>query len=250
MTAAAVLTALEYRIRVLVTHNHFDKSTLESAFIEKKYIRHELTDLSDTGIDALSRVIKFNRLEKNEISSYTTTILKNRLDLLIGTRNTNRDMYFSNIKDVIDPILQSANQFYDLIFIDTAVGRNDLTMRILDKSDLIVVNLIQNIHILEDFLSLYAEMAEKVLILLGKYDPNSKFNLKAIRRRFNMANIQIIPYDIGYADACSESRSIDFFLKNLQAVNDDVHYPFISNVRETAETILQRLGVDTVQKKV
>ena len=73
-------------------------------------------DLSDTGIDALSRFIKFNRIEKNEISSYTTTILKNRLDLLTGTRNKNRNIYQSSLKESIQLILRSAALYYDLVF--------------------------------------------------------------------------------------------------------------------------------------
>ena len=109
MIATAVCTALEYRMRILLAHTHFDRSSLETAFMEKRYIRHELTDLSDTGIDALSRVLKFNKLEKDDVANYTTTILKSRLDLLICTRNTNRDIYMSNLKDAIQLILQSAS---------------------------------------------------------------------------------------------------------------------------------------------
>ena len=115
MIAVALFIALKYRLRILVAHNHFDRSTLESAFIDESYMEHSLMDFSDTGIDALSRFIKFNRIEKDEISSYTTTVLKNRLDLLIGTRNTNRNIYQNNLKETIRLILQSAALYYDLI---------------------------------------------------------------------------------------------------------------------------------------
>ncbi|HEY8500035.1 MAG TPA: hypothetical protein VIL89_05405 [Clostridia bacterium] len=250
MTAVSIMIALEYRLRILLTHNHFDKSALEHAFIEKKYIRHELTDLSDTGLDALSRAVKFNKLEKDDISNYTTTVLKNRLDLLIGTRNTNRDIYINNIKDSINMILQSAGGFYDLVFVDTAPGMNEISKKILEKSDIVVINLNQSVHVIEDYLSNYSGICENLFFILGKYDSDSKFNLKAIKKRFGISNIFIIPYDIGFADACSESRAVDFFIRNAEADKYDIHYPFISGVRETAEAILEHAGIDAAQKRV
>ena len=243
MIAVSIMIALEYKMRVLLAHNHFDKSTLEHAFIEKKYIRHELTDLSDTGIDALSRAVKFNKLEKDDISNYTTTVLKNRLDLLVGTRNTNRDIYINNIKGSINMILQSAGGFYDLVFVDTAPGMNEISMKILEKSDIVVINLNQNIQVIEDYLSNCLGINENLFFILGKYDSDSKFNLKAIKKRFGISDIYTIPYDIGFADACSESRAVDFFIRNAEADKFDVHYPFISGVKETAEAIINRIGI-------
>lgn len=249
MIAIAVLTALEYRMRILMAHNHFNKSALEYAFIDRKYIIHDLTDLSDTGIDALSRVIRFNKLEKNDIYSYTTTILKNRLDLLSGTRNTNKELYVNNLKSVIQMILQSAVKYYDLVFVDTASGNNDISNRIIEKSDLVIVNLNQNVLVLEDFLDCFGDIREKAMIILGRYDENSKYNLKAIKRRFGFSDIHVIPYNICFADACSEGGAVDFFLKNLNAEKDDYNYQFIKSVREAAEAVLTCLGMDTQQKK-
>ncbi len=250
MAAAAVLAALEYRLRILMVQTHFDRSSLESAFIERRYLRSELVDFSDTGLDALSRFIRFNRVDKDVIAGYSTTILKNKLDLLFGTRNTNREIYVSNLKNVIGTILQAASAHYDLVLVDTAPGSNEISEKILEQSDLIIVNLSQNIHILEDFLDGSTQTRDKQMILLGKYDPNSRFNLKAIRKMAGSIQVMAIPYDIGFADACAESRVVDFFLKNLNVDRDDPHYPFIQAVRETVGAILERLNIDTAQKKI
>ncbi|NLO39756.1 MAG: ParA family protein [Ruminiclostridium sp.] len=249
MAAIAVLTALEYRLRVLMAHTHFDRSSLESAFIEKRYMRDQLTDLSDSGIDALSRFVRFNRVDKDVIAGFSTTILKNKLDLLFGTRNTNREIFFSNLKPVIGTIVQSASAGYDLVLIDTAPGNNDISAKILEQSDLIIVNLSQNIHILEDFLGGSMDYRDKMMILLGKYDANSRFNLKAIRKKAGNIPVLAVPYDISFADACAESRVVDFFMKNLTVERDDPHFPFMMGVREAAEAILARLGFETETKR-
>lgn len=244
MIAVALYTALKYRMRILMAHNHFDRSTLESAFIDRSYLEHSLMDLSDTGIDALSRFIKFNRIEKNEISSYTTTILKNRLDLLTGTRNKNRNIYQSSLKESIQLILRSAALYYDLVFIDTAPCNNEISEKIIKNSDLVVVNLCQNPNTIENFIKNHGEYLDKSLVLLGKYDADSRFNIKRIRKKFNLDCVCAIPYSTEFADACIESRSVDFFIKNIEADKDDMHSNFINSVADAAKSILTALGMD------
>lgn len=244
MVAIALFIALKYRLRILIAHNHFDRSTLESSFMDKSYIKHSLMDFSDTGIDALSRFIKFNKIGKDEISSYTTTILKNRLDLLIGTTITNKDIYQNSLKESIQLILQSAALYYDLVLIDTASGNNEVSKKIIDNSNLVVVNLSQNPNTIDNFLSNYSHYKEKALVLLGKYDANSRFNIKRIKRRYNLNHIHAIPYNIEFADACIESRAVDFFIKNLESDKNDIHNNFITGVEQAAQVILNILGID------
>lgn len=244
MVAIALYMALKYRLRILMAHNHFDRSTLESAFIDKSYMDYGQMDLSDTGIDALIRFIKFNRTEKNEISSYTTTVLKNRLDLLTGTRNKNINIYQNNLKETIRLILKSAACFYDLVFIDTAPGNNEISQKIIGNSDLTVVNLSQNPNTIENFMESYGDYCEKAFFILGKYDPSSRFNIKKIKKRFNLTNVYAIPYNIEFADACIESRAVDFLIRNLETDKNDIHHYFITSVAEISESILNFLGMD------
>lgn len=244
LVAIALYMALKYRLRILLAHNHFDRSTLETAFIDKSYMEHSLMDFSETGIDALSRFIKFNKLEKNAISSYTTTVLKNRLDILTGTRNKNKSIYQNNLKETIGLILQSAVEYYDLVFIDTAPGDSEISQKIIRNSDLIVVNLCQNPIVIENFMENYADYLEKALIILGKYDVNSRFGIKRIRKHFNLKNVYAIPYNIEFADACIESRAVDYIIKNLETDKYDLHNGFIACVAEVAESILNTLGMN------
>lgn len=244
LIAIALYTALKYRLRILIAHNHFDRSTLETAFIDRSYMEYSLIDLSETGIDALSRFVKFNRMEKDGISSYTTTVLKNRLDILTGTKITNRNIYQNSLRETIQLILQLAAEYYDLVFIDTAPGNNEISQIIIKNSDLLVVNLCQNPNIIENFLQNYAHYMEKAFVVLGKYDANSRFNIKRIKKRFNLKNIYSIPYNIEFADACIESRAVDFFIKNLDTDKNDLHNGFITSVAETAESILTVLGMN------
>ncbi|MFZ5988345.1 MAG: hypothetical protein ACOYWZ_14630 [Bacillota bacterium] len=251
MVAVALMTALEYRLKVLITHNHFDKSTLESSLMDRRYLRNELTELSDSGIDALSRFIKFNKVDKESIVNYTTTLLRNKLDLLTGTTNTNRELYMNDLNDVIDLILSSAQEFYDLILIDVSSGRNELSSKILEHSQMIVVNLNQNINVLDEFFEEYKDIADKCVFLLGRYDNDSRLNVNNIKRRYSIKkNIAVIPYNIEFSDACSEGKAIDFFMKNLRVKKDDGNYYFIEEVRNAVKMLLTGAGIDINLKKL
>lgn len=249
--AMATIVALEYNMRSLITNNHFNKNTLELSFIDKSYLNSDLTELSDTGIDALSRFVRSNKITKDNIANYTTTLLRKRLELLIGTTNTNKELYYKSLNDVIDMVLIAANQNYDLVFVDLALENRELAEKVLDYSDLIVINLNQNIHILENYFENHKGALDKSMFVLGRYDYVSRFNEKNIQRKYKLKdNIGIIPYNIEFADACCEGKAIDFFLKNIKADRDDNNYYFIQEVRRTAELMLKRLNIDISIKKL
>lgn len=251
MVAIALMTALEYRLKVLVTHNHFERSTLESSLLEDKYLKNDLMELSDNGIDALARFIRSNKLDKDNIVNYTTSLLKKKLDLLMGTTNTNKELYMKDINNVIDQILKLAEEFYNVVFIDVSSGKNELSNKILKNSDLIVVNLNQNASVLNDFFQMNKDNLEKCIFLIGRYDNNSRINKKNIMRKYNIKkNIAVIPYNIEFSDACSEGRGIDFFLKNMSVKKDDLNYYFIDEVRNAVKLILTHSGIDIIAKKM
>ena len=50
-------------------------------------------DTSDTGIDALDRLLRSNKLTPENIPNYAKPILKGRLELLYGTFKNDKDSY-------------------------------------------------------------------------------------------------------------------------------------------------------------
>jgi hypothetical protein len=73
LVAISSMIVLEYRLKLLLAHNHFDRSALESSFIDREYIKNELTSLNDVGIDGLSSFIKYNKVDKENIKVYNNT---------------------------------------------------------------------------------------------------------------------------------------------------------------------------------
>ncbi|WP_157950205.1 ParA family protein [Vallitalea okinawensis] len=247
--AIAIMLALKYRYKVLLTHANFKKNTLEYSLLPKNYLQSDLMDLSDHGIDALSRFIRFNKVQEEDFENYTTSLLRNRLDLLVGTKATNKKIYDDEFAKVMKLILASAKNYYDLILIDLPVGKSPINEVILSSSDLIIINLNQNLVVLDSYFNNPLKLDNQIY-LLGRYNPKSRFNKRSIKRRYNLkSHLNSIYYNIEFADACSEGKAIDFFLKNLDCKKEDSNYMFMQSVLMIANDILVELGLDLQYKK-
>ena len=84
--------------------------------------------------------------------------------------------------------MQVAKRYYDLIFIDLSkkMPRKDVAA-ILKLSDIVVINMTQRLKTINDFATLRQEndfyQRRNVMLLVGRYDRNSKYNTKNITER-------------------------------------------------------------------
>lgn len=248
MIAVATLMGMEYVTRTLISHTHWDKSYLESTFLKGRETTVNDVVYSSVGIDALERLARSSRLIPNMVKDYADTILRDRLELLRGTTKPSEEM-FGAIQDVIASIFEAAKVYYNLFLIDVSSGtRNPLTNVVLESSDVIVVNLSQNIAVLEEFFE--GEQPaflndKKYVIVLGQYDRHSKYSVANIKRMFKpKAPIFIVPHCTGFMDALNDKSVVEFFLRNKNVGgNHDNHY-FMTEVRKLAKGIFDAVGVD------
>ncbi|MCX7772103.1 MAG: hypothetical protein N2376_03205 [Clostridia bacterium] len=251
MAAISTIVALEYRLRILLCHNQYQRSGLETCFIDKDYLENEVSSLSNLGIDALCKYIKYSKADKQDISSYTTTLMKNKFELLIGTTITNKGLYYKDLNEVIDPFLALCKECYDINFVDLSTESNELTQKIIQHSDVLVINLTQNTRVVEDFLKNYKDIHKKCIFVLGRYDKDSRYNAKSLQRKYTIKDpITVIPYNTEYADACAAGGAIDFIMRNLKSEKDDPNYQFVNEIRRTAGVVLNALNIDIELKKL
>ena len=80
------------------------------------------------------------------------------------------------------------------------------------------------------------------MLLLGRYDSHSKYNIKNVTRYMKeKKQILAIPYNTLFFESCSEGKVIDFFLrfKNIDE-NDRNHY-IISEANRVNDSIIYKL---------
>lgn len=253
--STASILALEYNLKTMITQTQWSHSTLESSFI-KANPKEGLLTFSDTGIDAIERLARSNRLTAEKVSDYTVSVLKQRLDLLVGSSKPSISM-FEDIGNVLDIIFAAAKEYYDLCLIDVHSGtQNEVTKKVLNESDLIVVNLNQNIHVLERFFNKkdYLDVLDNkpYIIVLSQYDHKSQYTVKNIKRKFKCKQpIFTVPYNTNYRDASNNQAVIEYFLRARNFNKKNPNYFFIEELRNLAEGIIKLsnkdLGKDSIE---
>lgn len=248
ISAIATAMAIEHNYKILLISTDFIDKTLENCFWNSNNKRFSLftkanvMDVSN-GLEGLVRTFASNRASKDVIRSYTKPVLNERLDILQSPKTVNYKDY-CNIANYYSQIAEVANSYYDIVLIDLSKKLpKEAKEKVLVISDLIVVNLLQNMNSISNFMKLKTQNEffnkKNVLIMLGKYNPNSKFSNKNVARLLREKNIpMIVPYNILFADDCFDGRIIDYFLK-IQRVQgyDNKDTYFIKQLRSTSEAL-------------
>ncbi|WP_442600866.1 chromosome partitioning protein ParA [Paenibacillus sp. KN14-4R] len=250
LIALATIAGLEYMTKNLIAHTNGMWSTIETAYVKQRVQQDQhLLDMTNTGIDALTRLARSNLLTADNMKDYTLPILKERLDLLVGPHNE-QEAFDENMIKVMPMIMAHAKQHYDHIWIDVnSETSNLLTQQVMQAADLIVVNLNQNIQVLDRFFSKehWPAALDQVpyIIVLGQYDRHSKYTVNNIARRFKVKQpIYTVPHCAEFLDAWNDQQVLDFFVRNRNVKKGHPNYFFISEVQRFARGTLSRLGVD------
>ncbi len=253
LVAIATQFAIEHNYRILIVSTNFKDQTLENCFWElDKLNRPIITNQShvsigvDSGVESLVRVLASNKTNPEIVKNYSKIILRDRLDVLLSPSTQNYQEY-TQVCDKFPEILQIADRYYDLIFVDLSSRMQEReAQNILNISDLIIFNITQRLKNINDFMELRENdenyKKRNVILLLGRYDAHSKYNIKNVTRYLRERKLILaIPYNTLYFEACSEGKVIDFFLKLKNVDVNDRNHLFISEVNRANETILYKL---------
>lgn len=254
LSAVAVATymAIEHNYKILVISTGFNDKTLDNCFWKEKKAKKNFgifgpnTNVAmENGIEGLSKMVKSNKIAPESITNYTRIIFKDTLEILQSFKG-NRENY-EEIKEHYVNIIDLANKYYDLVFVDLDIELgNDVINNILENSNLIVASLSQRLTSIDDFIEKREEMpilkSKKTLILISRYDRDSKYTVKNISRYMGEKNkVSTIPYNTLFFEACEEAKVVDLFLSIRKISEDDVNGMFLSEVKRTTENIIYRL---------
>ena len=186
LSIAAIAThmAVEHNYKILVVSTVFNDDTLETCYWEPKneeLLKEIAGDKKDVsaGIDGLVKLTLSNKLTPEAVTNYTRLVFPgNRLEVLSGSKAETYQEY-EKVRQTYGEVIQAANQFYDLVFVDLNKGLdNDYIKGILNMSDLIVVNITQRLKLLKEFEKIRDEnmifKKGNSIVLVGRYDKFSK----------------------------------------------------------------------------
>ena len=248
ISAIATAMAIEHNYKILLFSTEFIDKTLENCFwnsnnrITGIFTKANVMDVSN-GLEGLVRTFASNRASGDIIRSYTKPVLKDRLDILQAPKTVDFKEYI-NISSYFSQIVEVANQTYDIVLVDLSkkIPKQNKD-KVLNISDLVVVNFSQNITSINNFLKLKQNnefyRKNNVLLNIGRYNPNSKYSNKNVARYLKEKNIpMVVPYNILLSDDCTEGKIIDYFLKvqRLEGYDNKDTY-FVKQLRQTVENL-------------
>lgn len=250
MSIAAIATAMaiEHNYKILVFSTDFMDTTLENCFWNPNNARKGLFAKANTldvsnGIEGLVRTLASNRVSGEVIKSYSKPVLQDRLDVLQSPKTPDYKIY-SNLAENFAQLAEIANSFYDIVLVDLS-GKitKESKEKMLNISDLVVVSLKQSMSSIINFIKLKTENdfynKKNVLLMLGRYNPNSKYSNKNVARFLREKNIpMVVPYNVLFSDECSEGRIVDYFLK-IQKIQgyDNKDTFFVNQLRGTSQIL-------------
>ena len=257
LAAIATSMAIEHNYKILIISTKYNDNTLELCFgssdknkaLLKKIVKNPGMSV-DNGIEGLAKMAYSNRMTPETIQNYTHVIYKNRLEVLYGYREIEdrpTQEEYLKIKGKYKDIINNANKFYDLVFVDLDKGlEGEMVKEILKISDVTVINVEQRIDMINNFNDLMGQEIpfnkKGVILNIGRFDSFSKYSVKNIARYTGIKkNISVIPYNTLYFEAASEETVADLFLK-IRRVNEiDRNATFVKEVKQAAEKIVYKL---------
>jgi cellulose biosynthesis protein BcsQ len=240
----SIISDFIFKQKCLLTQTHFNYNNLEAPLVgtNSKSVDSKGYFL-DVGLDTLVRNFKTEKLDKKTIENCCIAVENCNVSLLPGTTKINRDSFDYEIGMIAPKMFQEVEKYMDLVFIDASPSENELSMKLMENADLIVVNLSQNIGIMDLYFKQYfPRIKGKIFYLFGSYDANSKYNINNIRRRYKeitALNSGVIPYCTKLRDAQLDGKVVNFIRKNLNCNKNDENYYFISKSIRATEKMLK-----------
>lgn len=253
IAAIATYLAIEHNYRILVIATGYNDKSLENCFWQQKKVKkrsglfgpNTKIDLEE-GISGLTKIMKSNKLSPDVVKNYTKTVFKDRLEVLLSYQDGKSQ--YPEIRNSYPEIINLANKYYDLVLVDLDKQvEDDISEAILRNSNLVVINLSQRISSINHFIESRDQnqilQSKKTMLLIGRYDKFSKYNIKNISRYLEEKNkVSTIPYNTLFFEACEEANVPDLFLRLRKRIDaDDRNSFFIDEVKRATENIMYRL---------
>ena len=260
LVAIATYMAINYNEKILVISTTNKEDKIKSCYFEEQQVKKlrlglfgDKTSTIDTesGIEGIAKMVRSNKLTPEVITNYTRVVFKDRLEIILGYQpkeEKQADIDVTEIDEEYPNLISIAKMYYDRILVDLDNNLSEeLRQRIVDHSDLVIVNTSQNLNSIKKLKTKKENspllQSSKTLILVGRYDKFSTYNAKNITRFLGEKNqVLTIAYNTLLFEASNEAGVPDLFLR-LKRISDidDRNAIFMQEVKRATENIIYRL---------
>lgn len=239
----AAIQAMFDKKRVVLLENHDHLTSIESCLVNKGspyYVKEYEYGYKDYGLEGLMRKMDNSDpgMDERCIRQCAIAFIQDRLFYLPHGYLKNRDLLDYQFNKNLSNLFTGLEKYFDSVYIDTFAAESLSTKAILEKADLVVVNLNQNNNVLNNFFNNFSALRDKAIFLLGNYHSCRQNNIKEIKRKYQIADGRIfaIPFCMEAAEAESDGSITNFIGRNYLEPSIS-NREFINALREAYRAI-------------
>lgn len=246
---AATTMAMEHNYKVLLVSADFNNSSMEECFgaqetnrdIVKSLIKTPQMNL-DSGINGLIKLANSNRVTPEIIHDYTKIIYKNRFEILYSPNNVIDKQEKARILEDFKNIILHASRYYDYVLVDLKKGFEfEAQKEILNSSDIVVLNVNQNLKAINETLNqdIIKALSRKILWNICRYDKKSKYNTKNLTRQILKKQFVCeTNYNTYILEASQDGTLAEMILRFRTLKEDDENLQFYTKEKELVQAML------------
>lgn len=245
LAAISVASVIRYPYSVAVLENHISCHNLGWAYLGTNHpsFYHEVGTnyYEGGGIEGLLRKIYRGNIDSNILNTYLKEIIHKHLYYLPQSGVIHSELFDYEFSHNSDTLFHLLEERVDISFVDTA--HNILSSKmILEEADIIVVNLCQNYHYLEDFFENYSSLISKSIFLISNYSGKTFISCRKISKLFDIPSeiISPIPNNELFQEACLRGSVVEFITSNFMCTKENPNYLFIQAIRKATGMIIKK----------
>lgn len=256
LAALACLGAYEYPLSITMLENHLDREGLGRALLGCQWDRmvHEPRDYyyaggqNDLFIKELSK-----RIHRRFIDSTTVEIIEDSLTYVYQNFMVSPELFEYDFCRNMLPKIENNSSFDSVCFIDTAAKNNLSTKEILDKANIVVINLRQSLPGIRKFFEEYSSLIPKAVFIISDFHRKNPINRRFFAEKYGIPprQIGVVPHSENlYAAVCD--GSIPAFISRNRKLRRGEDYYLISELKRSLYMLVDNMvecGVNSYQKE-
>ena len=165
--------------------------------------------------------------------------------------SSNHTLFDYEMNKVIDRFIDELNSRYEVVFVDLKRINTMTTKHIIERSDIVFVNVPQDEISINRILDDNLIEREKLCFILSRYKQTSKMDFEEIVSDYDIDNerISYIPYYESLIRICKNGNLSNFLIKNFWSTRGEKSFELVSQLRKLTNFIKSRIEEGVEKEK-
>lgn len=248
MIAIALSIAIRTPYRILLMESQRGTHCLDDILIPCKNvceIKEDYQYFQNSGVDYLLQMGSWGRMDEEVFRQSTESLIEGQAYYMPGTKKRGMELYEQQMKNQIESILTMAEKVNDITFIDCGGKSNALTVRMMELSDVIVVNVPQNYEFLNQFFQTHQKFSDKLIFLLGNYQKKGICSMETVQRIYRIPEqiLGRVCYQPDFHFAYQKGKIVKYMQQIMTQKTGSRQEDFVKSINEAANLILGKAGI-------